>query len=32
MGETSYQKVKSDFTFETQTQKRESIYHEVLNS
>jgi len=32
MGEAGYQKVKSEFTFESQTKKLESIYNEVLNS
>ncbi len=31
MGEAGYQKVKSEFTFESQTQKLEKIYYEVLN-
>ena len=31
MGEAGYQKVKSEFTFESQTKKLESIYLEVLN-
>ena len=30
MGEAGYQKVKSDFTFESQAQKLEAIYNEVL--
>ncbi len=30
MGEAGYKKVKSDFTFELQTQKLEKIYHQVL--
>jgi glycosyltransferase involved in cell wall biosynthesis len=30
MGEAGYQKVKSEFTFESQTQKLEAIYNEVL--
>lgn len=30
MGEAGYQKVKSEFTFESQTQKLEAIYTEVL--
>jgi glycosyltransferase involved in cell wall biosynthesis len=32
MGEAGYQKVKSDFTFESQTQKLEAIYDEVLSN
>lgn len=31
MGEAGYCKVKSEFTFETQTKKLESIYHELLH-
>ena len=31
MGEAGYRKVKSEFTFETQTKKLESIYHELLH-
>jgi hypothetical protein len=30
MGEAGYNKGKSDFTFESQTQKFEAIYEEVL--
>jgi len=30
MGEAGYQKVKSEFSFESQTQKLEAIYNEVL--
>jgi len=30
MGEAGYQKVRSEFTFEFQTQKLEAIYNEVL--
>jgi len=30
MGEAGYQKVKPEFTFESQTQKLEAIYEEVL--
>ena len=32
MGEAGYQKVKSEFTFESQTQKLETIYDEVLSN
>jgi len=32
MGEAGYQKVKSEFTSESQTKKLELIYNEVLNS
>ena len=32
MGKAGYQKVKSGFSFESQTQKLEAIYNEVLNS
>ncbi len=32
MGEAGYRKVKSEFTFESQSQKLEAIYNEVLNS
>jgi len=32
MGEAGYQKVRKEFTFESQTQKLEAIYNEVLNS
>jgi glycosyltransferase involved in cell wall biosynthesis len=32
MGEAGYHKVKSEFTFESQTQKLEAIYNEVLSS
>ena len=31
MGEAGYHKVKSEFTFESQTQKLEAIYLEILN-
>ncbi|MHA1280620.1 MAG: glycosyltransferase family 4 protein, partial [Candidatus Helarchaeota archaeon] len=31
MGEVGYRKVKSEFTFETQTKRLESVYHELLN-
>ncbi len=30
MGKAGYRKIKSDFTFESQTQKLENIYHQVL--
>jgi glycosyltransferase involved in cell wall biosynthesis len=30
MGEAGYQKVKSEFSFESQTEKLEAIYSEVL--
>jgi len=32
MGEAGYEKVKSEFTFESQTQKLETIYDEVLSN
>jgi glycosyltransferase involved in cell wall biosynthesis len=32
MGEAGYQKVKSEFTFESQTQKLEAIYDEMLKT
>ncbi|NIO19353.1 MAG: glycosyltransferase [Candidatus Aenigmarchaeota archaeon] len=32
MGEAGYRKVKSEFTFESQTQKLERIYQEVLGA
>ena len=32
MGEAGYQKVKSEFTFESQTKKLENIYYEVLTA
>jgi spore maturation protein CgeB len=31
MGEAGYRKVKSEFTFEAQSQKLEAIYNEILN-
>jgi hypothetical protein len=32
MGEAGYNKVKSEFTFESQTKKLEAIYNEVLTA